>query len=83
MDPPLSASLMMTKSNQSGALTPIDLSIHPAAIFSTSVGASTKKTLAVWHVTTPQEILNSMLLLANGTSDDQVDATETASQSHL
>lgn len=82
MDPPISASLSMTKTKREGALTPVDLSIHPAAIFSTSVGASTKKTLAVWHLTTPQEILDSMLLLVNGTSD-KVDTTEPAPQSHL
>jgi len=77
MDPPLSAALTMTK-KRDGSLTPVTLSIHPAAIFSTSVGASTKKTLAVWHVTTPQEIINSMLLLVNDPSDS-ADAVETAS----
>lgn len=65
MDPPLSAALTMSKVD--AALQPVDLSIHPRAIFSTSVGASHKKTLAIWHVTTPAEVVNSMLGLVNGT----------------
>lgn len=83
MDPPLSASLTMSKSKRDGTLTPVDLSIQPAAIFSTSVGASTKKTLAVWHVTSPQEILNSMLLLVGSTSNEADVAETDFLQSHL
>ncbi|KAF8305255.1 trehalose 6-phosphate phosphatase [Clavulina sp. PMI_390] len=44
-------------------LGPVDLAIEPASIFSVSVGASTKKTLAMWHVTTPFEVIKSMLKL--------------------
>lgn len=66
MDPPISAGLTMTKAKpESATLSPVDLSIEPASIFSTSVGASTKKTLAIWHVPTPHEIVSSMLDLVN------------------
>ena len=37
------------------------LSIQPEAIFTTAVAHSSKRTLARWHVTTPQEILEHML----------------------
>jgi len=49
----------------SGSPTPVTLSIQPNGIFTTTVGASTKKTLASWHVTTPQEIVESMEILTS------------------
>jgi len=51
----------------SGSPTPVSLSIQPNGIFTTTVGASTKKTLASWHVTTPQEVIDSMDLLTSST----------------
>lgn len=48
------------------ALKPVELVIRPEAIFSTAIGASSKKTLASWHVTTPEEVIQSMLELVNG-----------------
>ncbi|KAF5310665.1 hypothetical protein D9619_007726 [Psilocybe cf. subviscida] len=42
---------------------PVDLAIKSDAIFTTAVGHSSKRTLAVWHVTTPQEIVEHMLML--------------------
>lgn len=45
---------------------PVDLAIKSDAIFTTAVGHSSKRTLAVWHVTTPQEIVDHMLGLVNG-----------------
>jgi len=35
--------------------------IEPEAVFATTVGASSKMTLASWHVTTPEDIVDSML----------------------
>lgn len=40
---------------------PVDLDIKHEAIFTTAVGHSSKRTLASWHVTTPQEIVEHML----------------------
>ncbi|KAJ3507777.1 hypothetical protein NLJ89_g6115 [Agrocybe chaxingu] len=42
---------------------PVELAIRPEAVFTTAVGHSSKRTLASWHVTTPQEIVEHMLEL--------------------
>ena len=39
----------------------VPLAIQSEAIFTTAVGHSSKRTLARWHVTTPQEIVEHML----------------------
>lgn len=59
---------------------PVDLNIEHEAIFTTAVGHGSKRTLASWHVTTPQEIVDHMLDLVrmplglggvvNGSGDD-------------
>ncbi|GLB42217.1 putative trehalose-phosphatase [Lyophyllum shimeji] len=45
---------------------PVKLAIRPDAVFTTAVGHSSKRTLASWHVTTPQEVVDHMLELVNG-----------------
>ncbi|KDR79803.1 hypothetical protein GALMADRAFT_241888 [Galerina marginata CBS 339.88] len=42
---------------------PVDLAIESQAVFTTAVGHSSKRTLASWHVTTPQEVVDHMLAL--------------------
>jgi len=42
---------------------PVELNIKQEAVFTTAVGHSSKRTLASWHVTTPQEIVEHMLAL--------------------
>ncbi|CAE6504928.1 unnamed protein product [Rhizoctonia solani] len=59
MEPPLSAAL--TTGVEQSSLKPVQLAIPPNGIFSTTVGASSKKTLARWHVTSPYAIVESML----------------------
>jgi len=44
---------------------PVGLAIESAAVFTTAVGVSSKRTLASWHVTTPVEIVDHMLGLVN------------------
>ena len=63
MAPPISAKLTITPSSTPPVLEPVELSIQPDAVFSTAVGPSNKKTLAVWHVTTPAEVVSNMLEL--------------------
>jgi len=58
MDAPISVTLV----DQPDAK-PVELDIKPEAIFTTAVGHSSKRTLASWHVTTPQEIVEHMLEL--------------------
>ncbi|KAF9440738.1 glycosyltransferase family 20 protein [Macrolepiota fuliginosa MF-IS2] len=53
---PLSVTLIDQKDAQ-----PVDLHVKPEAIFTTAVGHGSKRTLARWHVTTPQEIVEHML----------------------
>ncbi|KAG8968873.1 threalose-6-phosphate phosphatase [Tulasnella sp. 419] len=63
LQPPVSASLTATNGGEKPKLEPREIGIEPDAVFSTSVGHSTKKTLAVWHVTSPAEIVESVLEL--------------------
>lgn len=49
-----------------GKLPAVELALHPDGVFSTAVGSSSKKTLARWHVTSPQEVVEAMLGLAKG-----------------
>lgn len=59
MEPPLSAAL--TAGVEQASLKPIQLDIPHDGVFSTTVGASSKKTLARWHVTSPYAVVESML----------------------
>jgi trehalose 6-phosphate synthase/phosphatase len=59
MQPPTSAAIL----EPSSTLSPVELAIVPEAIFATTVGPSSKKTLAHWHVTSPQEIVEAMASL--------------------
>jgi trehalose 6-phosphate synthase/phosphatase len=45
---------------------PVELALKTDNIFSTAVGHSSKRTLAAWHVTTPAEVVESMLRLVRG-----------------
>ncbi|KAG9310012.1 glycosyltransferase family 20 protein [Chiua virens] len=66
LEPPLSVTLV---DNNDGVPPPaVELAIAHDAIFTTAVGASTKRTLASWHVTTPEEVVNHMLHLVGETS---------------
>jgi trehalose 6-phosphate synthase/phosphatase len=38
----------------------VELQIQPEDIFSTTVGPPAKKTLAGWHVTSPEEVVEAM-----------------------
>ena len=58
MDAPISVTLVDDPKAQ-----PVELSIKPEAVFTTAVGHSSKRTLAVWHVTTPTEVVEHMLSL--------------------
>jgi trehalose 6-phosphate synthase/phosphatase len=81
MDPPLSVTLI---DKDPSALQPVELAIKPEAVFTTTVGHNTKRTLASWHVTSPAEVIDHMLGLV-GLDRDTVakrkDTTETGSGS--
>jgi trehalose 6-phosphate synthase/phosphatase len=42
------------------ALPEVKVDVTPEGIFSTAVGPSSKKTLARWHVTSPEEVVDMM-----------------------
>ncbi|KAJ6615117.1 trehalose-6-phosphate phosphatase [Mycena sp. CBHHK59/15] len=77
MEAPLSVTLIDADGD---AAPPVDLAIAPDCVFTTAVGHSSKRTLASWHVTTPQEIVDHMLGLVGALreSDDSQPA-----ESHL
>ena len=58
MDAPVSVTLVDEPDAK-----PVELNIKQEAVFTTAVGHSSKRTLASWHVTTPQEIVEHMLVL--------------------
>ena len=66
MDAPLSVTLV----DQPDAK-PVELAITPDCVFTTAVGHSSKRTLASWHVTTPQEIVDHMLALVDAAPSTQ------------
>lgn len=73
MAPPISASLTASPSSTPPVLEPVTLSISPEAVFSTAVGLPTKKTLAVWHETSPRDIVHAMLeLVGEGGEENHV-----------
>jgi trehalose 6-phosphate synthase/phosphatase len=61
MNPPVSVtSAAGTHGSDVG---PVTLKVKASGLFATTVGSSTKKTLAAWHVTSAHEIVNAMLQL--------------------
>ena len=62
MEPPLSVTLLADK-DTAQKFEPVELAIERDAVFTTAVGHSSKRTLAVWHVTTPEEVVDHMLHL--------------------
>ena len=63
MEPPIAITLLEGKNAPA-----VPLAIQSEAVFTTAVGHSSKRTLASWHVTTPQEIVDHMLDLAKDVS---------------
>ena len=59
LDPPISVTLLAPGKEYA----PVKLAIERDAVFTTAVGHSSKRTLAVWHVTTPEEVVEHMLHL--------------------
>lgn len=45
----------------------VELAVSPEGVFTTAVGHSSKRTLASWHVTTPEEVVEHMLFLVGET----------------
>ncbi|KIK42410.1 glycosyltransferase family 20 protein [Suillus luteus UH-Slu-Lm8-n1] len=63
MEPPLSVTLVDNTKEHGD----VELAVSPEAVFTTAVGHSSKRTLASWHVTTPEEVVEHMLFLVGET----------------
>ncbi|KAJ7701179.1 glycosyltransferase family 20 protein [Mycena rosella] len=66
MEAPLSVTLVDAEGDSAP---PVELAIAPDCVFTTAVGHSSKRTLASWHVTAPQEIVDHMLGLVGVESE--------------
>jgi len=62
MEPPVSVTALKAPGDDSSPQA-VQLAITGDAMFSTTVGTSSKKTLARWHVTSPAEVIDAMLAL--------------------
>ncbi|KAI6021119.1 glycosyltransferase family 20 protein [Pisolithus marmoratus] len=69
MEAPLSVTLANKSSSSSDSAPDVELGIRPEDIFTTSVGPSSKRTLAGWHVTTPEEVIDHMLYILRERGD--------------
>ncbi|KAI0641353.1 trehalose 6-phosphate phosphatase [Trametes meyenii] len=70
LDPPLSVTLLAGSKDEADQLPPVDLALEREAVFTTAVGHSSKRTLAVWHVTVPEEVVEHMLHLVRAADED-------------
>lgn len=61
MNPPISVTSAATVNGST--VEPVTLKVKPSGLFATTVGSSSKKTLAAWHVTSAHEVVNAMLKL--------------------
>ncbi|PCH35002.1 glycosyltransferase family 20 protein [Wolfiporia cocos MD-104 SS10] len=59
LEPPLSVTLVAKE--PATHFEPVDLALSREGIFTTAVGHSTKRTLAAWHVTSPEEVISHLL----------------------
>jgi trehalose 6-phosphate synthase/phosphatase len=63
MEAPLSVITLVEGNGTSSMHPPVELAIRPEGVFTTAVGHRGKRTLASWHVTAPQEVVEHMLEL--------------------
>ncbi|BEJ18226.1 hypothetical protein CspHIS471_0705030 [Cutaneotrichosporon sp. HIS471] len=59
MKPPVGVTAAL-EPDEADELPEVNLRIRPSGVFSITVGPSAKKTLAGWHVTTPDEVVDSV-----------------------
>ena len=74
MNPPLSVTLLAKDASEE--FKPVSLDIEREAVFTTAVGHSSKRTLASWHVTTPEEVVEHMLHLVRDAIADEAAQAE-------
>ena len=72
MDPPVSVEPVADDSTRKHL--PVELQLTPEDLFTTAVGHPSKRTLAKWHVTSPQEIVTELLKLVGVHKDAESDS---------
>ena len=83
LDPPLSVTLLASTKEERERYQPVELAIARDAIFTTAVGHSSKRTLAVWHVTTPEEVVEHMLHLVRDALPEDAASSAPVASSNL
>ncbi|TFY57743.1 hypothetical protein EVJ58_g6839, partial [Rhodofomes roseus] len=68
LDPPLSVTLVTGEGAEK--FKPVDLQLTREGVFSTAVGHSSKRTLAAWHVPSPEEVISHLLDLGYIAKDE-------------
>ena len=68
LDPPLSVTLLAPGKEYA----PVKIAIERDAVFTTAVGHATKRTLAAWHVTSPQEVVDELLSLGRSSEESKL-----------
>ncbi|KAI0754189.1 trehalose 6-phosphate phosphatase [Daedaleopsis nitida] len=76
LEPPLSVTLLAGA--EADNYQPVELAIERDAVFTTAVGHSSKRTLAVWHVTAPEEVVEHMLHLVRDALADEAGEVPTS-----
>jgi trehalose 6-phosphate synthase/phosphatase len=69
MEAPLSVSLVGAEKTLE--LPRVEMQLTPEDIFTTAVGHPSKRTLAMWHVTSPLEVVAELLKLAEVRKDEE------------
>ena len=72
MDAPLSVSLVAEERDREHPR--VELQLTPEDLFTTAVGHPSKRTLAKWHVTSPQEVIAELLKLAGVHNESEIDS---------
>ena len=72
MDAPLSVSLVAEERTREHPR--VELQLTPEDLFTTAVGHPSKRTLAKWHVTSPQEVVAELLKLVGVHKDLESDS---------
>ncbi|CCM05832.1 uncharacterized protein FIBRA_08068 [Fibroporia radiculosa] len=67
LDAPLSVTLLAKEPTTT--YEPVDLRLTHEGVFTTAVGHSSKRTLASWHVTSPEEVVEHLLNLGRITNE--------------
>ena len=70
MEAPISVKLLAEDKDAQHPSVP--LALKRGDVFTTAVGHATKRTLAAWHVTSPQEVVDELLSLGRSSEESKL-----------